>query len=431
MTSRENPLRIVHIGTADKVGGAARAQWRMHESLLAQGIDSRILCGFKSAEDERVAQVPAMSSLPAKAVRKLAHKAERLTGREYHLLPWGKRFLQHPWIKQADVIHLHNLHGGFFPIKLLPKLAKIAPLVWSVHDLWPTTGHCYFPQMTGCKCWTGEHPCIDPQQDDWYPLMRDTSRMLWDTKRKLVAAARPTYIAQSAFTEQWLAKAPITRQRPTARIPYPLDVQTFVPTTKDQARAALSLPPDGAVAMFSAVSLSHPRKGGADVIAAVRTAAGQLPGILTLLAVGADASGLNSLQNMDQVHIVPLGQIDDDARLALAYSAADVFIGASKVETFGQVFSEAAACETPGVAYFTSGVSNAISHGRTGMLVSMGHPEGLAAELASLLTNDIRRSEMALRAREQCVKQYAYPVVAKQLIALYESRRQSFASRHG
>ena len=45
MMPRENLLRVVHIGTADKVGGAARAQWRMHECLLAAGVDSRILCG--------------------------------------------------------------------------------------------------------------------------------------------------------------------------------------------------------------------------------------------------------------------------------------------------------------------------------------------------------------------------------------------------
>ena len=437
MTGFSRPLRVVHIGTADRVGGAARAQWRMHEALLGAGVDSRILCGFKSVgdEDDRVAQVPAMASLPAKVVRKLAHKAERLTGREYHLLPWGKRFLRHPWIKRADIIHLHNLHGGYFPITLLPKLARVAPLVWSAHDLWPTTAHCYFPQMKGCRCWTGESPCIDPRQDDWYPLMRDTSRMLWEQKRNLVAQARPTFVTQSSFTERWLNDAPITREQPIVRIPYALDVETYRPQRKYDAREMLKIEPYQPVVMFSAVSLYNKRKGGADVLAAVRGVAERLPEAssgLTLLTVGAGGEVALGLKKCGKLRVVPLGQVDSDKALALAYSAADVFVGASKVETFGQVFSEAAACGTPGVAYGTSGVRDAIRHGETGLLAPLGDVAALTDALGRLLGDESQRDAMAMRGREVCETEYAYPLVARQLIALYEERIRDFASlSHG
>lgn len=434
MIPTDRPLRVVHIGTADRVGGAARAQWRMHEALLRAGVDSRILCGFKSVgdEDDRVAQVPAMASLPAKAIRKAAHKLERLTGREYHLLPWGNRFLNHPWIRRTDVIHLHNLHGGYFPIKLLPRLARVAPLVWSAHDLWPTTGHCYFPQMTSCRCWTGESACIDPAQDDWYPLKRDTSRWLWQQKRRLVAESRPTFVAQSSFTEHWLRDAPITESQQVARVPYALETEAFRPTPRKEARAALDIPDDRPVVMFSAVSLSHPRKGGGDVIEAARAAAERRPGGLTLLAVGGGSDGLEALRDRPNLRLITLGQVDDDTRLALAYSAADVFLGASKVETFGQVFSEAASCGTPGVAYQTSGVADAIRDGKTGLLVPTGEADALAAALESLLTDDARRSAMSLHARDVCVREYAYPVVAQQLVEMYAGRLRAFASSgHG
>lgn len=428
MMVRDRPLRVVHIGTADRVGGAARAQWRMHAALLGAGIDSRILCGYRSVEDGRVEQVPPMRSLPVKVVRRLAHWAERCTGREYHLLPWGRRLLHHPWVRQADVIHLHNLHGGFFPIKLLPKLAKTAPLVWSAHDLWPTTGHCYFPQMTGCRCWTGESACIDPHQDDWYPLMRDTSCWLWEQKRRFVEAARPTFIAQSSFTERWLADAPITRSCPIDRISYPLEVDTFKPTDKQQARSALGLESDAPVVMFSAVSLSHGRKGGADVLEALRRAADRLPGGATLLTVGGDVAGLETLETQGKLRHVPLGQVDDDAKLALAYSAADVFLGASTVETFGQVFSEAAACGTPGIAYDTSGVADAIRHDQTGVLVPLGDVGELSDALLSLLGDDAKRDAMSRSGRAVCVAEYAYPVVSAQLASLYGRRVAAFVS---
>jgi hypothetical protein len=38
-------VRIVHIGTADNVGGAARAAFQLHEALLSLGHDSRMLVG--------------------------------------------------------------------------------------------------------------------------------------------------------------------------------------------------------------------------------------------------------------------------------------------------------------------------------------------------------------------------------------------------
>ncbi|XAL98215.1 glycosyltransferase [Phycisphaeraceae bacterium D3-23] len=427
MTSDGRPLRVVHIGTADRVGGAARAQWRMHEALCGAGVDSRILCGHQSVDDEHVEQVPAMRSLRGKAVRKLAHKAERWTGREYHLLPWGRRFVQHPWVQQADVIHLHNLHGGFFPIKILPRLARAAPLVWSAHDLWPTTGHCYFPQMTGCQCWTGASRCIDPSQDEWYPLMRNTSRWLWEQKRGVVAIARPAMLSQSAFTERWLREAPITRDREIVRIPYALDVEVFSPADKGDARRWLGVPQDRPVVMFSAVSLSHPRKGGVAVLQAARGAAERLPDGLTLLAAGASADVLDAMQASAKLRVVSLGQIDDDAKLAMAYSAADIFIGASKVETFGQVFSEASACGTPGVAYDTSGVADAVRDGETGVLVPPGDVDALGSALFALLTDLPRRSALSDRGRALCESEYAYPVVAKRLIALYENRIRAFA----
>lgn len=418
MKMRKKPLRVVHIGTADKVGGAARAQWRMHESLLATGIDSRILCGFKSAEDDRVARVPMMNTLPGKVIRRIAHRIEQATGMEYRLLPWSGQFLNHPWIMQADIIHLHNLHGGFFPIGLLPKLAKIAPLVWSAHDLWPTTGHCYFPQMTDCKCWTGESSCNNLRQDDWYPLSRNTSQKLWRNKRDLVAASSPTFIAQSSFTQSWLRSAPITQRQTISHIPYALDTHVFSRTNKAEARKLMGVPDDRPIVMFSAVSLSQPRKGGASVMQALAFVADRLPNGVTLLMVG--GAELPAFQS-DRVRMIILGQIDDDVKLALAYSTADVFVGASVVETFGQVFSEAASCGTPGVAFDTTGVSDAIRHNQTGLLAPQGNVNLLAKSIEQLLKNKDQRHAMAKHGREVCENEYAYPVVAPQLIALYES----------
>jgi hypothetical protein len=43
--------------------------------------------------------------------------------------------------KDADVVHLHNLHGGYFSPFLLPKITKEKPVVWTFHDMQPITTH--------------------------------------------------------------------------------------------------------------------------------------------------------------------------------------------------------------------------------------------------------------------------------------------------
>lgn len=42
--------------------------------------------------------------------------------------------------QMADIIHLHNLHGGYFDLTALRKIAKEKKIVWTLHDMWSMTG---------------------------------------------------------------------------------------------------------------------------------------------------------------------------------------------------------------------------------------------------------------------------------------------------
>ena len=54
-----------------------------------------------------------------------------------------------------DVIHLHNIHGFILQVEELFSYLKQAckPVVWTLHDCWPYTGHCAFYDYTGCDQW--------------------------------------------------------------------------------------------------------------------------------------------------------------------------------------------------------------------------------------------------------------------------------------
>ena len=48
-------------------------------------------------------------------------------------------------LKEADIINLHWINGGFLSLKSLEKLSELnKPVVWTLHDMWAFTGGCHY-----------------------------------------------------------------------------------------------------------------------------------------------------------------------------------------------------------------------------------------------------------------------------------------------
>ena len=64
-------------------------------------------------------------------------------GREDFRFPASHRVLDLA-PRPPDVLHLHNLHGGYFDLAALPELSARQPTVVTMHDEWLYTGHCAY-----------------------------------------------------------------------------------------------------------------------------------------------------------------------------------------------------------------------------------------------------------------------------------------------
>jgi glycosyltransferase involved in cell wall biosynthesis len=88
-----------------------------------------------------------------------------------------------------------------------------------------------------------------------------------------------------------------------------------------------------------------------------------------------------------------------------SYAAADLFVLASRAETYGMVVTEALARGLPVIATEVGGVPEALGHaaggGRPGLLVPPDDPAALAAALRSWLTDADRRERWRSRARQR------------------------------
>jgi len=115
-----------------------------------------------------------------------------------------------------------------------------------------------------------------------------------------------------------------------------------------------------------------------------------------------------------------LGRLYDDFSLALSYSAADLFVGPSLQEAFGQTYIESMSCETPCAAFDYSGPKDMIKHKINGYLAEYKSSQSLADGIKWILEDEPRAIKLGEAARKKAVKNYSLEIQAKRYLELYK-----------
>jgi phosphatidylinositol alpha-mannosyltransferase len=141
-----------------------------------------------------------------------------------------------------------------------------------------------------------------------------------------------------------------------------------------------------------------------------------------LRLIGADPLAVRLLMTRNQFSdegIDVLGIVDDATRTRELEQAKVLAAPSLGGESFGMVLTEAFACATPVVASDIAGYRDVMRED-TGLLVPPGEAEPLADALVGLLSDDARRAELGASARRVAEERYAWPDVARRLLAVYE-----------
>ena len=111
----------------------------------------------------------------------------------------------------------------------------------------------------------------------------------------------------------------------------------------------------------------------------------------------------------------------DHHRLAAYYQDADFLVNPSLSESFGMSLIEAMACGLPVIASRVGGMPEIVREKRTGLLISPGDLESLAAAMDWILIHHQERRDMAGAARRIAAQQFAWEGIARQLDRLYQT----------
>jgi len=391
-------MNVLHINLSDGMIGASIAAYRLHSALRRAGHESRMLVWRKFSSDPHV-QVIEDQRFWRFLNRAIGVCLDELS-LQYVLYPSSFRLLRHPWVLEADVINLHIIHGGYFSFTVLPWLSRRVPVVVTLHDMWLMTGHCAVAAYVECQRWkTGCGEC--PQLNDYPGIRRDMTSLLWRVKGLVYCNAHLRLICPSKWMAEQVHNSPLLSRFKFYHVPNGIDLQVFRPVPKTDARSALGVNPEAPVLMFSADSLTKPRKGGEDLSAALAIVANHLAiRPILLLAGSGDIAALDSNHELSSFQVWPFGTSSNDWLMRICYSAADVVVLPTRADNLPSVLIESLSCGTPCVSYSVGGVGEIIEHMQTGYLARYRDVQDLAAGILLLLTDD----QLYSRISEQSIK---------------------------
>jgi len=179
-------------------------------------------------------------------------------------------------------------------------------------------------------------------------------------------------------------------------------------------------PADGGAIGFLG-RLDEPRKGLGVLLRAFELMAPSRPGLRLLIAGPGDADEARSRVGPElRDRVVLLGRVSEDDKVRALHSV-DVFCAPNTGgESFGIVLAEAMAAGAPIVASDIDAFRRVLRGGLAGELFPPGDPAGLARAAGRLLDDRDRAASLSDAAFE-AVRDYDWPVVARDVVRVYET----------
>jgi glycosyltransferase involved in cell wall biosynthesis len=412
-------MKVLHINEKALSGGAAICMRRLHSALTREGHCSQMFVARQTDGVEGAIRMPGPSILD-----RLSFHALNLAGLNFAGMTGLRRILTHPVFAASDLVHLHNLHGGYFNYRWLPEISRRKPVVWTFHDMWPVTGHC--AHSFDCARWkTGCGKCPYPTT---YPAVRmDATSIEWRIKRAVYARSDITAVCPSRWMAGIASESPLV-SFPVRHINNGIDTDVFAPSDRAAARRSLGLPQEKTVIVFVADSLRNPFKDFSLLVAALQGMSRDDKERCALLLIGGGAVAPGSF---DGFHVVSCGYVEDDARKALILGAADFMAFPSKADNQPLVVLEAMACGCPVVATTVGGIPELVVDGETGVLVRDPSPDSFRQAIRSAMRSGARLADMAAKARAKAVADHSLSSCAGQYIGLYMEAAASRGAGNG
>jgi glycosyltransferase involved in cell wall biosynthesis len=329
--------------------------------------------------------------------------------------------------ERPTILHLHNLHGGYFDLRVLSELSHLTPVVLTLHDQWAFTGHC--AHSFDCDRWKigcGECPDLTI-----YPaIRRDRTAENFALKEDVFSRTRLHLAAPCRWMMDRARNSLLAPAIAEARvIPNGVDTTVFRPGSKAKERVRLELPPESRIVLYATQPARSQWTNERLLRSTIRYLEEEGQVDCTFLFLGSDR---NSQEEIGGIKVIHREYERETSRVAGYYRASDVYFHPARADTFPTALLESLACGIPPVATDVGGIPEQVASlwasrhasaspggSATGILVDGDNATGAGRGIDLLLRNDSLRARLGGTGASIAASEFSISLQAERYLDWY------------
>ena len=253
--------KVLHINFSSYRGGAARAVYRLNNSLNQSNLFlSKVFSVDKNKRNKNyifflnsqrfLNFLKRICIFFIHKIEKYNYKTQSHLSYNYFNCNFLLKFINSN--KDFDIVHLHWINGEMLSIEDIGNIKK--PIVWTFHDMWPFSG--------------AEH--ISVEKNRWingYKIKSffDFSAKTWLRKKETLKNAIQV-VAPSLWIKNCVTIAKLTKKWPVTVIPNTIDTRVWKVKNKNALRNELQINKNAKIIMFSALGGGNEYHKGKDLL---------------------------------------------------------------------------------------------------------------------------------------------------------------------
>lgn len=342
-------MRVVQINGVASSGSTGKIVAQLSEVMRNNEIENYIISsGYK--EKRKAANVYFCSSNIGVRIHQILGLVFGNSG--FHSPIATNKVISYIQRVKPDIVHLHNIYNYYLNVeKLLSYLKKSGiPVVWTMHDFWPITGHCTHFETVGCDKWQKQcEKC--PQKSAFpYSLFFDRSKSLYRKKQKIFQSWDNLHIVTVSNWVKSKAEQSYFADKNIVPIYNGIDLDVFYRRPVEKLEGLK----DKFIILGVSMGWTH-KKGFDDFIELSR----MLGDDEIIVLIGLTDTQIEGLPD----NIIGIKRTANADELCDYYNMADVYVSASVEETMGLTVVEAMACGTPAIVYNKTALPELICDG--------------------------------------------------------------------
>ena len=400
-------MKVLHIST-HQTGGAALAAFRLHRSLIDNGVNSRMLTLDGDCDDNNVVYYkPVFAFHKSKIFKSIIYRLGIGIGRYWRMHDKVRkghecqytypvslyRVERHPLVKWADAIHLHFCDDFINYPTFFRKVKK--PIVWTLHDIGIGYGGFHYKN----------------DYNALIPYYKELESEFLRIKSDSISKAR--YLSIVSLSQEmydFTKTLDYLRDKPNHIVFNSVDSSQFLMFDKSQCRSELGLPQDKTILLFVSEYVEVQSKG----LSLLKEAILSMHKENILLCIVGNHSA--DLPSKDIVATRYFGEITDYVLLSKIYSAANLLVVPSSQEVCCQTPMESMSCGTP-VVVFPSGAMKDYVCPEQGVVCNDCSLVSLKEGLTKALEKEYNREQL----RNYAIENFSPARIAEEYIMVYKN----------